>query len=159
MDRKEVSPKQKFFARLFVYGAASFFTGSSLLIFLNTFSPFIDSYSKWKFLALFGLLVVWGNFAYLLTQRFAQKAFNYAFHYLWVPVLIFLPTPAMMLLRSEMLLPENKIWVLLFVIAGTAIGTWYGKIKGDKKRTQQSKHIKPEIDPSLKRVHDNLPSN
>lgn len=158
MDSKKVNRSQ-FYARLSMYITGSLFLGALMLLFLHSFSPFIESYGWGSWVALFATALVWLNFTMLAVRRFVSKAVGYGVWPWMLALLIFVPSPALMMITDRVLSAESQPLFLIFSGLGTVIGARLGIMWGDKRREEYLKHQKPNVSEDLKRGHEKVSLN
>jgi hypothetical protein len=129
--------EKAFYARLFVYCAASLFTGSGMLLMLQTMQVFMEG-ALWKGVAGWLLLAAsWANLTFLFTRRFTGGAFGYRWYPALFPVLMVLPLPLFMVLRDEALTDVASVIVLPLAVASCFFGYRLGVKAGEARRAAQ----------------------
>jgi hypothetical protein len=134
MDSPPMSTSKEFYARLFVYAAASIFTGSGMLLFLQTMQVLMERGSWQGAVSWLLLAATWANLTFLYTRRFVEKSFGYRWYPALIPGLIFLPLPVFMLLRDDAMDEMATLIVVPLALAACFFGYRIGLTAGEKRR-------------------------
>jgi hypothetical protein len=126
--------QKELIARLFVYSAAGFFAGSALLFFIQTIGFLLDSVFPLNILGWSLIAIVWGNAAFVLVRRFVAGVIGSSWHS-W-PFLITLISPPVVFfaIRPQAVGPFVPYLFPVVTILSVAVGHYFGKKAGDKRR-------------------------
>lgn len=120
-------------ARLFAYTTWVLMISLGMIVFTNTFLPYVLDPDWIGLAALLGYGFLYLNFTYLAVKRYIRKVYTETRHHYLIAGLIFLPPAGWIFLVRDDVVESSPLIILIIAIA-CLIGAIYGRRTGRREQ-------------------------
>ena len=148
--------------RVFAYTTGAIVIGLLLIVFTNSFLPYVNAEGTTGYVTLLAYGFIFLNLGFGVNRRFALKAQRQpSLHYTFALLMV---APTLFWIYSKDAgLGEQRLVFALTIVFAAVLGTFFGIRRGSKKREDYLRQVREHQDESmpddLKRSHDQLNKN